>query len=170
MMPVPLHTFFATLFQVPKHTLFRSKVQDLDEFFQPVENEEDQPHMNQSAQEQQENWMKEHKSSQLHLCITFTEEWRKRHCMWWLVMPSMQEIAARDFSQRSTGSVIVGAIRPLHPLVASWLAAPWNAQQMEKHPYRVLSPWMITLWQTWSLQTMQTNHHSPKQWVRTMPQ
>ena len=45
-------TFLATLFQVPKHKLFRSKVQDLDEFFQPVENEEDQPHMNQSAQEQ----------------------------------------------------------------------------------------------------------------------
>ena len=72
MMPVPLHMFLATLFQVPKHTLFRSKVEDLDEFFQPVENEEDQPHMNQSAQEQQslqdqhENWVRDHKSSQLH--------------------------------------------------------------------------------------------------------
>ena len=54
--PVHFLTFLAALFQVPKHELFRSKVQDLDELLQPLENEEDQqaeadlPHMNQSAQ------------------------------------------------------------------------------------------------------------------------
>ena len=59
MMAVPLLTFLSAMFQVPKHDLFRCKVQYLDEFLQPLENEEDQqaeedlPHMNQSAQEEQ---------------------------------------------------------------------------------------------------------------------
>ena len=59
MMPVPLLTFLAALCQVPKHKLFRSKVQDLEELLQPLENEEykqaedDVPQINQSAQEEQ---------------------------------------------------------------------------------------------------------------------
>ena len=56
---VPLLTFLATLFQVPKHKLFGSKVQDLEELIQPLENEEykqaveDVLQINQSAQEEQ---------------------------------------------------------------------------------------------------------------------
>ena len=49
MISVPLVTFLAALFHVPKHNLFRSKVRDLDELFPPLENEEDQPQMNKSA-------------------------------------------------------------------------------------------------------------------------
>ena len=70
MMPLPLIMFLAALFQVPKHMLSRMKVRDLDELFQPVENDEFLP--NQPAQEeqplqaQQENRMRDHNSTQPH--------------------------------------------------------------------------------------------------------
>ena len=71
-MPLPLLMFLAALFQVPKHMLSRIKVRDLDELFQPLENGEFLPQMNQSAQEeqplpaQQENRMRDHNSTQPH--------------------------------------------------------------------------------------------------------
>ena len=70
MMPLPVFIFLAALFQVPKHMISRMKVRDLDERFQPLENDEFLP--NQPAQEeqhlqaQQENRMRDHNSTQLH--------------------------------------------------------------------------------------------------------
>ena len=70
MMPLPLSIFLAALFQVPKHMISRMKVRDLDEHFQPLENDEFLP--NQPAQEeqplqaQQENRMRDNNSTQLH--------------------------------------------------------------------------------------------------------
>ena len=70
MMPLPLLMFLSAMFLVPKHMLSRMKVRDLDELFQPLENDEFLP--NQPAQEeqplqaQQENRMRDHNSTQPH--------------------------------------------------------------------------------------------------------
>ncbi|KAL8619946.1 hypothetical protein ACOMHN_015228 [Nucella lapillus] len=71
MMPEPLLYFFAALFKVPKHKLFQSSETELDELIQPLESEEDEPveqlpQQQQPTHEQQENWVRDHRSTQLH--------------------------------------------------------------------------------------------------------
>ena len=68
------------------------KVRDLDELFQPLENEEFVPQMNQSAQEehplqaQQENRMRDHTSTKPHCLFKMIgynihSGLKKRHCI-----------------------------------------------------------------------------------------
>lgn len=75
MMPAPLLTFLSALFKVPKHKLFRSSVKDLEELIDPLEDEEGEPpdenqqyptQEEQPPEEEQENWVIDHKSTQLH--------------------------------------------------------------------------------------------------------
>lgn len=77
-MPAPLRTFLAALFKVPKYKLFKSSAHDLEELLQPLKDEEDEPAEEQllhlpiptqgepPSQEQTENWVRDHKSTQLY--------------------------------------------------------------------------------------------------------
>ena len=74
---VSILVFFTALINVPRHKLFQSKLQDLEELPQPLENEDDQqteedwPQMKQfnqeeqPLQEQQESWVRDDKSTKL---------------------------------------------------------------------------------------------------------
>lgn len=185
MMPAPLLTFLAVLFKVPKHKLFRSSARDLEELLQPLEDEEDQPaeeqlpqqqqptQREQPPQEQQENWVRDHKSTQLHclfqMLVYNIHGGVKRTP---LHMMLGHALYARDRSRsiltafnRIGSCMSYQTIRSVRSLLASYTV---KCSEDGRNPYRVLSPGRITLWQAWTTQTMQTNHHSPVQRVHTM--
>ena len=157
MMPVPLLTFLAALFQVPKHTLFRSKVQDLDELFQPLENveEDDVPQINQSAQgeqplqEQHYNWLRDHRSAQLH-------------CLFRMIVYNIHSGVKRTTLHMMLGHALDAGDRSKIILIAFNRIGSCTSYQTKisarnllasylvkclvegEHPYRVLSRGMIT--------------------------
>ena len=133
MMPLPLLMFVAALFQVPKHMLSRMKVRDLDELFQPLENDDFLPQMNQSAQEEQplqahqENRMRDHNSTQPHclfqmIVYNIHSGVKKTPLHMMLGHRSMQYIYINK--SLLTAFIIVSCTQQLYLLVASWLAMP----------------------------------------------
>ena len=82
MMPAPLLTFLASLFKIPKHKLFKSSIEDLEELIQPLEDEDitsegkfsqeqqfsqdDLPSDQQQPSQEQDIWARDHNSTQVH--------------------------------------------------------------------------------------------------------
>ena len=133
MMPLPLLMFVAALFQVPKHMLSRMKVRDLDELFQPLENDEFLPQMNQSAQEEQplqahqENRMRDHNSTQPHclfqMIVYNIHSGVKKTPLHIMLGHALYAIYINE-SLLTAFNIIVSCTKQLDLLVASWLAMP----------------------------------------------
>ena len=134
MMPLPLLMFLAALLQVPKHMLSRMKVRDLDELFQPLQNDEFLP--NQPAQEeqplqaQQENRMRDDNSTQPHclfqMIVYNIHSGVKKSPLHMMLGHSLYAIDSNK-SLLTAFNIIVSCTKQLYLLVASWLATPWNA-------------------------------------------
>ena len=133
MMPLPLPMVLAALFQVPKHMLSRMKVRDLDELFQPLENDEFLPQMNQSAQEeqplqsQQDNRMRDHNSTQLHclfqMIVYNIHIGLKKTPLHMMLGHALYAIDSNK-NIITAFNVIGYCTKQLDLLVASWLATP----------------------------------------------
>ena len=133
MMPLPLLMFLAALFQVRKHKLFRIKVRDLDELFQPLENDEFLPQINQSAQEeqplqaQQENKMRDHNSTQPHclfqMIVYNIHSGLKNTPLHMMLGHALYAIYSNK-SLITAFNVIGSCTKQVYLLVASWLATP----------------------------------------------
>ena len=133
MMSLPLLMFLAALFQVSKHMLSRMKVRDLDELFQPLEDDEFLPQMNQSAQEeqllqaQQENMMRDHNSTQLHclfqMIVYNIHSGLKKTPLHMMLGHALNAIYSNK-SLLTAFNVIGSCTKQLYLLVASWLATP----------------------------------------------
>ena len=68
-MPESLLTFLSVLYNIPKHKLFRTSAKDLGEFVNPVIDESNQNNEKEGCEyeeDKEQNWIKDHKSSQLH--------------------------------------------------------------------------------------------------------
>ena len=133
MMPLPLLMFLAALFQVPKHMLSRMKVRDLDELFQPLENDECLPQMNQPAQEEQplnvlqETRMRDHNSTQPHcifqMIVYNIHSGVKKTPLHMMLGHALYAIDINK-SLLIAFNIIVSCTKQLDLRVASWLATP----------------------------------------------
>ena len=131
MMPLPLLMFLAALFQVPKHMLSRMKVRDLDELFQPLENDEFLPNQpareEQSLQAQQENRMRDHNSTQPHclfqMIVYNIHSGVEKTPLHMMLRHALNALDSNK-SLLTAFNIIVSCTKPLDLLVASWLATP----------------------------------------------
>ena len=130
MMPLPLLMILAAMFHVPKHMLSRMKVRDLDELFQPLENDEFLP--NQPAQEeqplqaQQENRMRDHNSTQPHCLfqmIVYNIHSGVKKTPLMMLGHALYAIDSNK-SLLTAFNIIVSCTKQLDLLVASCLATP----------------------------------------------
>ena len=117
--------FLAALFQVPKHMLSRLKVRDLDELFQPLENDEFLP--NQPAQEehplqaQQENRMRDRTQPHcLFQMIVYNIHSGVKKTPMHMVLGHALYAIYSNKSLLTAFNIIVSCTKQLDLLVASW--------------------------------------------------